>query len=139
MGNRLYVGNIAFAATNESLAEYFSQAGTVTEAAVMIDKVTGRSRGFAFITLATNAEAANAISMFHGKACEGRPITVNEARPREERPAGGGAGCGERPPRRFRPRGLNPGASLELDRRRRRQGDSRPFAFLLKSHRGDRK
>ncbi len=94
MGNRLYVGNIPFAATNESLTDYFSQAGTVTEAAVMMDKFTGRSRGFAFITMATDAEAANAISMFNGKAYEGRPITVNEAKPREERPAGGGFGGG---------------------------------------------
>jgi len=90
MGNRLYVGNIPFAATNESLAEYFSQAGKVTEASVMMDKFTGRSRGFAFVTMGTDAEAANAISMFHGKAFEGRPITVNEAKPREERAAGGG-------------------------------------------------
>lgn len=111
MGNRLYIGNIPFAATNESLTQYFSQAGTVTEASVMIDKFTGRSRGFAFVTMATDAEAANAISMFHGKAFEGRPITVNEAKPREERPAGGGFGGGgrgggggrdrgDRPPRR---------------------------------------
>lgn len=99
MGNRLYVGNIPFAATNESLTQYFSQAGTVTEASVMIDKFTGRSRGFAFVTMATDAEAANAISMFHGKAYEGRPITVNEAKPREERPAGGGGfGGGGRGP-----------------------------------------
>jgi RNA recognition motif-containing protein len=98
MGNRLYIGNIPFAATNESLTQYFSQAGTVTEASVMIDKFTGRSRGFAFVTMATDAEAANAISMFHGKAFEGRPITVNEAKPREERPAGGGFGGGGRGP-----------------------------------------
>lgn len=99
MGNRLYVGNIPFAATNESLTQYFSQAGTVSEVAVMIDKFTGRSRGFAFVTMATDAEAANAISMFHGKAYEGRPITVNEAKPREERPAGGGGfGGGGRGP-----------------------------------------
>jgi len=112
MGNRLYVGNIPFAATNESLTQYFSQAGTVTDASVMIDKFTGRSRGFAFVTMATDAEAANAVSMFHGKAYEGRPITVSEAKPREERPAGGGGfgggrgsgggggGGRDRPPRR---------------------------------------
>ena len=94
MGNRLYIGNIPFAATNESLTQYFSQAGTVTDVQVMIDKFTGRSRGFAFVTMASDADAANAISMFHGKAYEGRPITVNEARPREERPAGGGFGGG---------------------------------------------
>lgn len=97
MGNRLYVGNIPFAATNESLTQYFSQAGKVTEASVMIDKFTGRSRGFAFVTMASDAEAANAIAMFHGKAYEGRPITVNEAKPREERPAGGGGFGGGRP------------------------------------------
>lgn len=111
MGTRLYIGNIPFAASNESLTQYFSQAGTVAEASIMIDKFTGRSRGFAFVTMATEAEAANAISMFHGKAFEGRPITVTEAKPREERPAGGGfgggrgpggggGGRGDRPPRR---------------------------------------
>ena len=97
MGNRLYVGNIPFAATNESLTQYFSQAGTVTEVSVMMDKFTGRSRGFAFVTMASDADAANAISMFHGKAFEGRPITVNEAKPREERPSGGGFGAGRGP------------------------------------------
>lgn len=96
MGNRLYVGNIPFAATNETLTDLFAQAGAVTDVQIMIDKFTGRSRGFAFVTMATDAEAQNAISMFHGKPYEGRPITVNEARPREERPAGGG-----REPRSF--------------------------------------
>jgi cold-inducible RNA-binding protein len=96
MGNRLYVGNIPFAATNESLQEFFAQAGSVTDVQVMVDKMTGRSRGFAFVTMATDADAQSAIDMFNGKPCEGRPITVNEARPREERPAGGG-----REPRSF--------------------------------------
>lgn len=90
MGNKLYVGNIPFAATNESLTDYFSQAGAVTEVQVMLDKFTGRSRGFAFVTMASDADAQNAISMLHGKGYEGRPLTVNEARPREERPAGSG-------------------------------------------------
>jgi cold-inducible RNA-binding protein len=107
MGNRLYVGNVPFAATNETLTDYFSQAGAVTDCQIMIDKFTGRSRGFAFVTMGTDAEAQNAISMFHEKAYEGRPLTVNEARPREERPAssgpreprgfgGGGGGRGDR-------------------------------------------
>jgi cold-inducible RNA-binding protein len=107
MGNRLYVGNIPFAATNESLSDYFSQAGAVTDVQIMMDKFTGRSRGFAFVTMAGDAEAQNAISMFHGKPYEGRPLTVNEARPREERPAGGprrdfgGGGGGGREGRGF--------------------------------------
>jgi len=89
MGNRLYVGNVPFAATNESLTQHFSQAGTVTDVQIMMDKFTGRSRGFAFVTMATDADAQNAISQLHGQPCEGRPLSVNEARPREERPAGG--------------------------------------------------
>ena len=114
MGNRLYVGNVPFAATNETLTDYFSQAGAVTDVQIMLDKFTGRSRGFAFVTMGTDAEAQNAISMFHGKAYEGRPLTVNEARPREERAPsgprenrgfGGGGGRGDRGPRRDRDSG----------------------------------
>jgi cold-inducible RNA-binding protein len=89
MGNRLYVGNVPFAATNESLTQHFSQAGAVTDVQIMMDKFTGRSRGFAFVTMGTDADAQNAISQLHGQPCEGRPLTVTEARPREERPAGG--------------------------------------------------
>lgn len=94
MGNRLYVGNIPFAATNESLTDLFSSAGAVTDVQVMMDKFTGRSRGFAFVTMGTDEDAQNAINMFHGKNHEGRPLTVNEARPREEREGGGGGGRG---------------------------------------------
>lgn len=119
MGNRLYVGNVPFAATNETLTAYFSQAGTVTDVSVMIDKFTGRSRGFAFVTMASDADAANAISMFHGKAFEGRPITVNEAKPREERPAGGGFG-GARGPGGGGGRGFGGGGGGRGDRPPRR-------------------
>jgi RNA recognition motif-containing protein len=101
MGNRLYVGNVPFAATNESLTQHFSQAGTVTDVQIMMDKFTGRSRGFAFVTMGSDGDAQNAISQLHGQPCEGRPLTVTEARPREERPSvgsrrdfGGGGGGG---------------------------------------------
>ncbi len=94
MGNRLYVGNLAFTITEPDLQDLFGQAGTVSEVALMVDKFTGKSRGFAFVTMATDQEAQNAISTLHGKSVEGRALTVNEARPREERPSGGGGGYG---------------------------------------------
>jgi RNA recognition motif-containing protein len=92
MGNKLYVGNLSFEATEIDLQDLFSEAGTVTEAALMQDKFTGKSRGFAFVTMGTDEEAQKAISLFHGKTHHGRPLTVNEARPREERGGGGGGG-----------------------------------------------
>ncbi len=94
MGNRLYVGNLAFTITEPDLQDLFAQAGTVSEVALMVDKFTGKSRGFAFVTMSTDQEAQNAITQIHGKAVEGRALTVNEARPREERPSGGGYGGG---------------------------------------------
>jgi RNA recognition motif-containing protein len=94
MGNKLYVGNLSFNATETDLQDYFAQAGAVTEVMLVQDKFTGKSRGFAFVTMASDAEAANAITMFHGKTMDGRPLTVNEARPREDRPPGGGGGYG---------------------------------------------
>jgi len=92
MGNKLYVGNLSFNSTENDLQDLFAQAGTVSEVALMMDKMTGRSRGFAFVTMATDAEAASAASQFNGKQLDGRPLTVNEAKPREDRPAGGGGG-----------------------------------------------
>jgi RNA recognition motif-containing protein len=92
MGNKLYVGNLPFNTTETDLQDLFAQAGPVNEVVLMQDKFTGKSRGFAFVTMATDADATNAITQFNGKALEGRPLTVNEARPREERPAGGGGG-----------------------------------------------
>ncbi len=90
MGNRLYVGNLAFTITEPDLQDLFGQAGTVSEVALMVDKFTGKSRGFAFVTMATEQDAQNAINTLHGKSVDGRALTVNEARPREERPPGGG-------------------------------------------------
>lgn len=92
MGNRLYVGNLPFNTTETDLQDLFAQAGPVTEVVLMQDKFTGKSRGFAFVTMATDADAQNAITQLHGKPLEGRPLTVNEARPREERSGGGGGG-----------------------------------------------
>ena len=91
MGNRLYVGNLSFNATEGDLMDLFGQAGQVKDVALIQDRVTGKSRGFAFVTMTTDAEAAAAISTLNGKNIEGRTISVNEARPREERPSGGGA------------------------------------------------
>ncbi|HEY3900081.1 MAG TPA: RNA-binding protein [Chthoniobacter sp.] len=92
MSNKLYVGNLSFDTTEIDLQDAFAQAGTVSEVALMQDKFTGRSRGFAFVTMSSADEAQKAISLFHGKNLQGRALTVNEARPREDRPAGGGGG-----------------------------------------------
>jgi len=92
MSNKLYVGNLSFDTTEIDLQDTFAQAGTVSEVALMQDKFTGRSRGFAFVTMASSEEAQQAISLFHGKNLQGRALTVNEARPREERAGGGGGG-----------------------------------------------
>ncbi|MEI8234095.1 MAG: RNA-binding protein [Verrucomicrobiota bacterium] len=94
MNNKLYVGNLPFNVTEPDLQDLFGQAGTVSDVMLVQDKFTGKSRGFAFVTMSTEGEAQNAIEQFHGKALEGRPLTVNVARPREERPAGGGGGGG---------------------------------------------
>lgn len=85
--NRLFVGNLSYQTSEADLLEYFGQAGTVVSANLMLDKITGRSRGFAFVELSTAQEAAKAVEQFHGKDFQGRPLTVNIARPREERPA----------------------------------------------------
>src|SRR6266513_2448353 len=94
MGTKLYVGNLSFNTTENELQELFSQAGTVQEVTLMQDKFTGKSRGFAFVTMGSDQDAQNAISKFNGQTVEGRPLTVNEARPREPRPPGGGGGRG---------------------------------------------
>ena len=94
MGTKLYVGNLSFNTTENELQELFSQAGAVQEVTLMQDKFTGKSRGFAFITMGSDEDAQNAISKFNGQTIEGRPLTVNEARPREARPPGGGGGRG---------------------------------------------
>jgi len=90
MTKKLYVGNISFTTTNEDLAQAFGQHGTVTSAQVIMDRETGRSRGFAFVEMSDGAEAA--VAAMNGADFMGRTLTVNEARPREERAGGGGGG-----------------------------------------------
>ena len=107
MSLRLYVGNLNFRTTSDDLRDHFSQAGEVDSASVVEDRETGRSRGFGFVEMATSEGAAAAIEMFNGKDFNGRNITVNEARPREDRGGGGGGrggyggggGGGNREPR----------------------------------------
>jgi len=93
LGKKLYVGSLSYDTTDASLKEAFSQAGTVESASVITDKMSGRSRGFGFVEMATDEEAQKAIEMLNGQEVDGRKVTVNEARPmtdRPPRPAGGG-------------------------------------------------
>ena len=90
MGTKLYVGNLSFRTTSEELRDAFAAAGTVESASVIEDRDTGRSRGFAFVEMATPEEAAAAIEQFNGKDFGGRNLTVNEAKPRADRGGGGG-------------------------------------------------
>src|SRR5438132_1522657 len=83
---RLFVGNLSYQTAENDLQDYFSQAGVVTSVNLMLDKMTGKSRGFAFIEFADATEANKAIEQFHNKEFQGRALTVNIARPREERP-----------------------------------------------------
>ncbi len=96
MGNKLYVGNLAYSIRDEDLQQAFAQYGTVTSAKVMMDRDTGRSKGFGFVEMASDAEAQAGINGMNGQALEGRAIVVNEARPREERPGSFGGGGGTR-------------------------------------------
>ena len=96
MGNKLYVGNLAYSVRDDSLQQAFGQFGTVTSAKVMMDRDTGRSKGFGFVEMGSDAEAQAAINGMNGQALEGRAIVVNEARPREDRPGGFGGGGGSR-------------------------------------------
>jgi RNA recognition motif-containing protein len=93
---KLYVGNLSFQTSSEDLQELFGQAGTVESASVVEDRETGRSRGFGFVEMATNEEGQAAIAQFNGKEVNGRALTVNEARPREDRGGRGGGGGGGR-------------------------------------------
>ncbi len=88
---KLYVGNLSYQTTNEELESFFSQAGEVASAMVILDRQTGRSRGFGFVEMANNEDGTAAIEQFHGADFKGRALTVNEAQPREERSFGGGA------------------------------------------------
>ncbi|HEY6229114.1 MAG TPA: RNA-binding protein [Verrucomicrobiae bacterium] len=98
---RLFVGNLSYQTMDQDLQDFFSAAGSVSSVNVMMDKFTGKSRGFAFVEFASSDDANKAVEMFHGKELQGRPLTVNLARPREERPPrqggfGGGGGGGYR-------------------------------------------
>jgi RNA recognition motif-containing protein len=95
MGKKLYVGNLPFSATDESLQEMFAQSGSVTSAKIIMDRDTGRSKGFGFVEMASEEEASDAIQKLNGQSVGGRAITVAEARPvtpREDRGGGGGRG-----------------------------------------------
>ena len=93
MAKRLYVGGLSYSTSQQGLQDAFSQAGTVDTATVIMDKMTGRSKGFGFVEMASDDEAQNAISMWNGKELDGRTLTVNEARPMEARaPRSGGGG-----------------------------------------------
>src|SRR3982751_312745 len=96
MGNKLYVGNLAYSIRDDDLQQAFAQFGTVASAKVMMDRDTGRSKGFGFVEMGSDAEAQAAINGMNDQALEGRAIVVNEARPREDRGFGGGGGGGSR-------------------------------------------
>ena len=89
MNNKLFVGNLSFNTTENDLQDAFAAHGTVTEANLMTDRSTGRSRGFGFVTMSTPEEAQQAVEGMNGKSLDGRALTVNIARPREERSGGG--------------------------------------------------
>ena len=96
MGNKLYVGNLAYSVTDASLQQQFAECGTVTSAKVMMDRDSGRSKGFGFVEMSSDAEAQAAISGMNGKSIDGRDMVVNEARPMEPRTGGFGGGGGGR-------------------------------------------
>src|SRR5215468_3804397 len=96
MSTKLFVGNLSFNTTENDLQDAFSAHGTVVEANLMVDRMSGRPRGFAFVTMGTPEEAQKAIEAMNGFSLDGRNLTVNIARPKEERPPGGGGGRGPR-------------------------------------------
>ncbi len=101
MAKKLYVGSLSYDTTEDTLKATFAAAGTVTSATIIIDKMSGRSKGFGFVEMSTDEEAAKAIEMFNGKELDGRTLVVNEARPMTERPPrrggfGGGRSGGNR-------------------------------------------
>jgi RNA recognition motif-containing protein len=96
MSNKLYVGNLSFNTTENDLQDAFGAHGTVMETNLLMDRETGRPRGFGFITMSSAEEASKAIEAMNGKDMDGRALTVNIAKPREERTGGGGGGGGRR-------------------------------------------
>lgn len=114
MEAKLYVGNLPYSATEEELSSMFGQAGTVTSVAIIKDRETGRSKGFAFVEMATDADAQKAIQMLNGQSMGGRDLRVSIARPREEG-AGGGRGFGNRGGGGFGNRGGGGGSNRRRD------------------------
>jgi cold-inducible RNA-binding protein len=96
MNNKLFVGNLSFNTTENDLQDAFAAHGTVTETNLMMDRTTGRPRGFGFVTMSSDEEANTAMEALNGQSVDGRALTVNIARPREERSGGGGGGGGRR-------------------------------------------
>jgi len=94
MGSKLYVGNLSYNTTGSDLEQLFSAHGTVQSAEVIADRDSGRSKGFGFVQMGSDEEAQAAIAALNGQEHDGRPLTVNEAKPREDRPRGGGGGGG---------------------------------------------
>jgi len=94
MGKKLYVGNLPFTATDSSLSDAFAQCGTVESSKIIMDRESGRSKGFGFVEMSSDTEAQNAIAKFNGADWEGRPMTVNEAKPMAPRDSRGGGGGG---------------------------------------------
>jgi RNA recognition motif-containing protein len=94
MGRKLYVGNLPYSADQQSLTEIFSRCGTVDSVNVIADRDTGRSKGFGFIEMSSDSEAQKAIQELNGADCDGRPMTVNEAKPQKKRSGGGRGGYG---------------------------------------------
>jgi cold-inducible RNA-binding protein len=101
MSTKLFVGNLSFNTTENDLSDAFAAHGTVVEANLMMDRMSGRPRGFGFVTMSSAEEAQKAIDALNGQQLDGRALTVNVARPREERPAGGGGGGGRGPRREY--------------------------------------
>ncbi len=118
MSVKLYVGNLPFSMTENDLTDLFAQAGNVARVQLINDRVTGRPRGFGFVEMGTADEAQAAIAKFHGQEINGRALTVNEARPMEQREGGGGGGGGGY-------RGGGGGGGRGGDRGDRRGGDRR--------------
>ncbi|MDD5146076.1 MAG: RNA-binding protein [Candidatus Pacebacteria bacterium] len=116
MAKKLFVGGLSYSTTEAALKDNFSKAGTVESASIITDKFSGRSKGFGFVEMATEEEAKKAIEMFNGKELDGKILTVNEAKPMEERPPRQGGGYG-REKRGGYGRGGGPGGG---DRRERR-------------------
>jgi RNA recognition motif-containing protein len=92
VGNKLYVGNLAYSVRDDNLQQQFAEFGSVTSAKVMMDRDSGRSKGFGFVEMGSDAEAQAAINGLNGQSMDGRALVVNEARPKEERPGGFGGG-----------------------------------------------